>query len=163
LSSAAVFLSTIVFVATIVAPQEGAARYAGPFAKFSGSWRGAGEVVGTDGKNERITCRANYQVSEGGMSLTQSLVCASDSYRFDIHSDVVADGENVQGGWQESTRNVSGNLKGSIENGVFEGSVEGPGFTAQVSLRTNGRKQSVVIVPQGADIQKVDISLTHRG
>ncbi len=97
------------------------------------------------------------------MNLTQSLVCASDSYRFDIHSNAVADGENVQGDWQEATRNVSGSLKGSIQNGIFEGSVEGAGFTAQLSLRTNGRKQSVVIVPRGADIQKVDIALTHGG
>jgi hypothetical protein len=97
------------------------------------------------------------------MSLTQSLVCASDSYRFDIHSSVVADGESVQGDWQEATRNVSGSLKGSIQNGIFEGSVEGSGFTAQLSLRTNGHKQSVVIVPRGADIQKVDIALTHGG
>jgi hypothetical protein len=161
--STAAFLLTIVVFARLVAPQEGVARSSGPFTKFSGHWRGAGEIVGSDGRRERISCRASYETSEAGMNLTQSLVCASDSYRFDIHSNAVADGENVQGDWQEATRNVSGSLKGSIQNGIFEGSVEGAGFTAQLSLRTNGRKQSVVIVPRGADIQKVDIALTHGG
>jgi hypothetical protein len=160
-SSRAAFLSTIVLLASLAAPQEGVARSSGPFSKFSGSWRGDGEIVGADGSSERIACRASYQTAEDGASLAQSLVCASDSYRFDIHSNVVADDDRVRGDWQESTRNVSGNLKGSIQNGDFEGSVDGAGFTAQISLRTNGRKQSVVIVPQGADIQRVDITLRH--
>jgi hypothetical protein len=161
MTAVALSLSAILAVAIVVAPQEGVARSAGPFANFSGNWRGVGEIVGADGKSESITCRARYDVSQAGAGLSQTLVCASDSYRFDIHSNVVADGESVKGDWQEATRNVSGNLNGSIQKGDFEGDVDGAGFTAQLSLRTSGRKQAVSIVPHGGDIGKVDIALTR--
>jgi hypothetical protein len=137
------------------------ARSTGPFARFSGEWRGAGHVQSNDGRSDPITCRARYEVSGGGMALSQSLVCASDSYRFDIHCDVIADGQVVSGRWQETTRNVSGNLTGQIDTGVFDGNVEGPGFTAAVSMRTNGRKQAVEISPHAGDISKVSVIMRH--
>jgi hypothetical protein len=137
------------------------ARSTGPFARFSGEWRGAGHVQSNDGRSDPITCRARYEVSGGGMALSQSLVCASDSYRFDIHCDVIADGQVVSGRWQETTRNVSGNLTGQIDTGVFDGNVEGPGFTAAVSMRTNGRKQAVEISPHAGDISKVSVIMPH--
>ena len=93
-------------VALLLWPQLAAAQpVTGPFAKFDGSWRGSGQVVGDDGKRERITCRAHYSIPPSGMALSQSLVCASDSYRFEVQSDVVVtDGHSVQGTWQETTR-----------------------------------------------------------
>jgi len=138
-----------------------AARTEGPFAKFSGAWRGAGEVIGADGTRERISCRARYDVAPGGAELSQSLVCASDSYRFDVRTSVVAQGQNVQGRWEEVTRNVSGDVSGQVGDGDFEGSVAGFGFTAELSLKLSGRKQAVLITPHGGDIAKVDIVLSH--
>jgi hypothetical protein len=132
------------------------------FTGFSGSWRGSGRVTTTDGRTESITCRAHYDVSQSGASLSQLLVCASDSFRFEIHSDVVADGRSAQGGWQESTRNVSGNLIGHIDNGVFDGSVDGPGFTAGVVLKTSGRRQAVTITPHAGDIATVGVELLRQ-
>jgi hypothetical protein len=105
--------------AMLLWPQAGMAQLDGPFAKFSGSWRGSGQVIGTDGNSEKIRCRANYSASARGEALSQSLVCASDSYRVDIHSYVVADGHSVQGYWQETTRNVSGHLTGQVGDGQF--------------------------------------------
>ena len=116
-------------------------------------------MVGADNKRERIACRANYSISEKGDALTQALVCASDSYRFEISSYVVAEGRSVQGHWQETTRQVQGSLTGEVADGQFEGNVAGPGFTAELSLRTAGRKQLVSIRPQGGDIAKVEIVL----
>jgi len=148
--------------ALLLAPQIGwAAPAASAFGKFSGEWRGSGQVTGTDGKSESITCRARYETSASGESLTQALVCASDSFRFDIRSNVVADGENASGGWQETTRNVTGNLTGHIRDGDFEGNVSGVGFTAEVSLRLSGRKQDVVLTPHGGDVAKVQIVLSR--
>jgi hypothetical protein len=117
--------------------------------------------VGADGHSERINCRATYSESNDGQALSQSLVCASDSYRFDVHSYVVADGRDVQGHWEETTRNVTGQLSGRVEDGRFDGSIVGPAFTAQMSLKTTGRRQAVSITPQGGDIAKVDIMLSR--
>ena len=80
--------------------------------------------------------------------------------RFDIRTSAVAEGGNVSGTWQETTRGVGGNLSGQIEGGAFEGSVQGPGFTASVSYRSNGRTQTVVISPNNAGgIARVEASL----
>ena len=147
--------------AMLLWPLTGLAHSDSPFASFLGSWRGSGQVVGADNKRERITCRANYSISEKGDALTQTLVCASDSYRFEISSYAVADGRSVQGHWREATRQVQGSLTGEVADGQFEGNVAGPGFTAGMSLRTAGGKQSVSISPQGGDIAKVEIILTH--
>jgi hypothetical protein len=135
------------------------ASAASPFRPFLGSWRGTGQITGMDGRREPISCRATY---EGGddRSLSQVLVCASDAFRLNIESNVTADGGGgLQGQWRETTRGVQGNLSGQIGSGDFEGQVEGPGFTAQISLRSNGRKQAVYIRPSAGDIQDVNIVL----
>jgi len=147
--------------ALALAPQGAAARIEGPFAKFSGAWRGGGEILGANGAREPISCRAKYEVTESGVGLSQSLVCASDSFRFDIRSNVVADGPAVQGRWQETTRDVSGDVTGRVVDGDFEGSVAGPGFTAELSLKMSGRRQAVNITPHGGDIANVVIVLSH--
>jgi hypothetical protein len=136
----------------------------GPFTRFDGSWKGGGQVVGSDGKHEKISCRAHYSIPPSGNALSQSLVCASDSYRFEVQSDVVStDGHSVQGTWQETTRRASGDLVGQVSDGQFQGSVSGTGFTAEISLKMSGSKQSVTIVPQGSNIAKVDIVMSRGG
>src|SRR4051794_9101317 len=64
----------------------------GPFAGMAGVWSGGGTVTLDDGSTERIRCRATYAVGSGGNGLNQSLTCASDSYRFNLASNVVASG-----------------------------------------------------------------------
>jgi hypothetical protein len=149
--------------AVLLAPQIGAAQASSPFASFTGAWRGVGQVVGTDGKHEPIRCRANYSISDHENGLSQTLVCASDSYRVDISSYLVAKGQSVQGNWQEATRKVSGHLTGQVSDGHFEGNVAGPSFTAEISLRASGRTQEVSITPHGGDVAKVEISLARDG
>ena len=152
--------------AVLAWPQAGVAarHHEGAFARFAGEWRGAGQVVSTGGGAEAISCRARGDVSEGGESLSEALVCASASARFDIRFNAVAEGGSVTGSWQETTRGVGGNLSGQIEGGAFQGSVQGPGFTASVSYRSNGRTQSVVINPNGAGgIARVEATLRRGG
>lgn len=150
-----------VAAAVLVQPQIGTAQPDGPFARFVGSWRGFGQVIGRDGNHEKITCRASYSESENREALSQTLVCASDSYRVEISSYIVADGHSVQGHWQEATRRVQGDLTGRIADGDFVGNVAGVGFTAAIHLRTSGRKQQVTISPDGGDVAKADIILSR--
>jgi hypothetical protein len=97
--------------------------------------------------------------------LSQTLVCASASARFDVRFNAVAEGGSVTGTWQETTRGVSGNLAGQIANGAFEGSVDAPGFGASVTYRSNGHAQTVVIRPNGGagGITSVEVSLRRGG
>jgi hypothetical protein len=149
--------------ALLVGPQASGARHQGPFAEFAGSWRGGGRVLTTDGRAETINCRARNEVSQGGAAISEGLVCASDSARFDVKFTAVADGGSVTGNWQESTRNVGGTLQGQIANGAFEGTVSGGGLTLQVSYRTNGRALAVEIGINAGGIDKVEVSMRHGG
>lgn len=139
------------------------AAAAGPFKPFVGQWTGGGEVISSNGLPERIRCRANYDESSGGAAMSQTIVCASASYRIDIQSYVEASEGRVQGSWREATRGISGELTGVLADGRFAGAVRGAGFTAQISLRSNGRRQAVEIRPSGGDIAEVHIELERRG
>jgi len=118
---------------------------AGPFAGMAGNWSGAGTVTLDDGSTERIRCRAAYAVGAGGNGLQQTLTCASDSYKFNLTTNVVAQGAAVSGTWTETSRNINGNLEGRSGGGNFQVVATSPGFTANITLTTRGNKQSVVI------------------
>lgn len=138
-----------------------AAAAAGPFDPFAGASRGAGEVISRDGARERISCRVSGSVSQGGEALTQSMVCASDNYRFDIRANAAAEGDRVRGEWQETTRGVQGSLAGRIEGGHLSGAVSGAGFTAAFSLRSSGRKIFYILRPSSGDVASVSVVLTR--
>jgi len=138
----------ILTVATLlVASVWGSASHAqtGPFAGMAGIWSGAGTVTLDDSSTERIRCRATYAVSPGGNGLQQTLTCASDSYKFNLASNIRAQGAAISGTWSESSRNINGNLEGRSGGGNFEVVATAPGFSANIALTTRGNKQSVVI------------------
>jgi hypothetical protein len=151
----------LAFAAVLSAPTPAPAQAAGPFSAFAGSFHGGGAVIGSDGHKERLTCRFTGTVGGGGESLSQSIVCASDSYRLDIHGHAAAQGGAVTGEWQESTRGVAGSLSGRVSDGHFSGSVSGRSFNAAVSLRASGRRLSFDLRPQGGDVARVDVSLSR--
>jgi len=122
----------------------------GPFAGFNGSWSGNGTVALSDGASERIRCKATYNVNSTGLGLKQTLRCASDSYKFDLSTDVTSEGNRIHGNWSEASRNLFGNLQGTAGGGQIEVFVEASGFAASVTLRTTGNKQTVQIL-QGRD------------
>ena len=130
----------------------------GPFAGFSGAWSGNGTVALSDGTTERIRCKADYLVDGSGLGLKQTLRCASDSYKFDLTSDVRSQGDRVSGSWSEASRNVFGNLQGTAGGGRIEVFVEANGFAANLTLQTNGNKQTVQINSKG-EIRGVNITM----
>jgi hypothetical protein len=132
----------------------------GPFAGFDGSWAGTGTVSLSDGSTEHIRCKADYKVNGTGLGLKQNLHCASDSYKFDLSSDVTSHGDRISGNWSEASRNIFGNLQGTAGGGQIDVFVEASGFAANLTLRTNGTKQSVQINSKG-EIRGVNITMTR--
>ena len=149
-------------VAFLLACLAGTAGYAesGAFAGLAGNWSGAGTITLDDGSTERVRCRATYAVREDGNAINQTLTCASDSFKFNLASNVIAQGTALSGTWSESIRNARGNLEGRGGGGSFQVTASGPGFTANISLTTRGNKQSVVIKSEGA-FRVTSISLTR--
>ena len=135
------------------------AQSSGPFAGFDGAWTGTGTVSLSDGSTERIRCKADYKVAGSGLNLKQALHCASDSYKFDLTSDVTSQGDRISGNWSEASRNVNGELQGTAGNGQIDVFVQAAGFAASITLRTNGNKQVVQISSKG-EIRGVNITMS---
>ena len=151
----------LLLAAVVFFVASGSASYAqGAFAGLAGNWNGSGTITLDDGSHERIRCRATYAVSSDGNGLNQTLLCASDSYKFDLRSNVIAEKGALSGSWQEVIRSVAGVLEGRASPGQFNVVASAAGFTANISLRTAGNKQSVSITSQSV-LRAATISLSR--
>ncbi|WP_374546442.1 hypothetical protein [Rhodoblastus sp.] len=133
----------------------------GGFFAFAGNFRGAGQVQVNDGRRERITCRATGAVGGAGRTMSQNIVCASDSYRFDIRGQMIASGGEVSGDWQEATRGVNGSIAGRLVDDHLSGFVNAIGFTAGFAIRVIGRQMSFSLRPSGTTVTKVDVQMSR--
>ena len=134
--------AAILFAASTL-PSQSHAQGAGPFGSLTGAWHGGGSVTLEDGSSERIRCRATYAPS--GSSMEMTLTCASDAYKFNLSGHVVAEGPAITGSWSESSRGIAGTLQGRGANGSFDVVASTAGFNSNISLRTAGNKQSIVM------------------
>ena len=151
--------AALLAVAIITADAQ---RGLGPFERLAGSWSGSGIIATNNGARERIRCKASYQVGEEGYALAQNLRCASDSYRFDVNSQVRLEGGRLTGNWSETTRGVSGEVAGRADHDQIIATVTGPNFSAGLSIATRGRTQAVTIQPSsGAEITQVAVRLSE--
>jgi hypothetical protein len=132
----------------------------GAFAGMTGYWSGGGTISVANGTSERIRCKAQYAVDGSGTNLNQSLRCASDSYKFEVNSNLANAGGTISGSWMETTHNAGGNVSGRVSGGTISGSVSGVGFNATLSVATHGNQQTVTIRPTGStDIRDVTVTL----
>ena len=135
---------------------------AGPFAGFAGNWKGGGTIQ-TEAGQEAITCKARYTTVRNDSTLSINMICASDSYRVNIVSNVVAQGSNLSGSWQETTRQLSGDVSGRIpQPNTFQANLQTTGGGLQIGASTNGRRQMIAITSQGTEIRGANIMLKKR-
>jgi hypothetical protein len=149
-AAAAIILSA----ATLPATAE-----AGPFSGLDGQWTGGGHIKLSDGTQERIRCRASYAVGNGGTMLQQALRCASDSYNFELRSDVESHGSRISGNWNELTRNIGGTVSGHGRSGHIDVAINNPNFSASLTLSSHGDHQSVTIRSKGTAFAGATVSL----
>jgi hypothetical protein len=133
-----------------------------PFTAMAGSWSGGGVLNTADGNQERLRCRAFYDVAEGGIELRLNLRCASESYNFDLASQVQYHGGEISGQWSEVSRNATGTLVGTAVGDHIEAAAQSQTFSAALSLTTHGGRQTVSIRPQGGNITEVSLALSRR-
>jgi hypothetical protein len=138
------------------------AAVSSPFAAMEGSWSGDGMLSTTDGNQERLRCRASYNIGGAGTELHLSLRCASEGYNFDLASDVQYRGGAISGSWSEASRNASGTIAGRASGDHIEAAARGESFSANLSLTTRGGRQTVSIRPQGTTISDVSLTLQRR-
>ena len=130
--------SAVVAASMMLLASPGQAQ-TGPFANMAGAWSGTGKIMIKDGGSESIRCRATYTVA--GAGLNQVLRCASDSYRFDLTTNVTASGNTVSGIWSETSRNVNGTIGGKINGGEIDALVEAQRLR-RILLHAHEREQA---------------------
>jgi len=135
--------AAVAFFMTSVAASTVHAQASGPYAGMAGKWSGGGTVTLDDGSNERIRCRAIYDVV--GAKMDMSLTCASDAYKFNLTASVVDQGGAIVGQWSETSRAITGSLSGRGGGGNFQVTAVTAGFNANIALKTTGNKQTVAI------------------
>jgi hypothetical protein len=133
-----------------------------PFRAMAGSWSGGGVLSTADGQQERLRCRASYDVAGSGEQLRLNLRCASASYNFDLASQVQYSGGAISGDWTEASRNASGTIEGRAIGDRVEAAARGQSFSANLSLTTRGNRQTVSIRPAGTDVRDVALLLERR-
>ncbi|MEX0752113.1 MAG: hypothetical protein WD073_04215 [Xanthobacteraceae bacterium] len=149
-----------IFAAALVFGAAAHGQSSGPFAALAGAWSGSGTLALSGGSQERIRCRAKYEVDGGGSAARLELRCASDSYKFELRGDVIYRNGEVQGNWNESTRGVAGNVTGTVVGNQVNVRIDSNLFAALLSLITNGNRQSISIqAPAGSAMSQAAIML----
>ena len=144
----------------LVALPGGAAASSSPFVGLSGSWSGGGVITMASGVKERIRCRARYNVGGSGSSLDLTLRCASDSFKFELQSNVAHNNGAVSGTWAEMTRRVGGNIDGTARGNRIQVRVSGT-LSALLAMSTSANQQSISIEAPGSEMSSVAISLSR--
>jgi hypothetical protein len=152
----------LLLLATLCLPGGAQAAVASPFTAMAGSWSGDGVLSTTDGGQERLRCRASYDVAGTGTELRLNLRCASESYNFDLASEVQYREGAISGAWTESSRNASGTLSGRAAGDRIEAAARGDNFSANLSVTTRGSRQTVSIHPEGTSVTAVSLALNRR-
>jgi hypothetical protein len=148
--------------ATLLPSSAGYAE-GGAFTDYAGHWSGSGtiSIASNNGvSNERIRCRGQYTTSNGNNVVNINLRCASDSYRFDLASEVRSNGGQLSGSWTESSRGVNGSVEGRVSAGQVTALVQTNGYAATFNIATRGNKQTIAIASKG-ELRAVNISLTR--
>jgi hypothetical protein len=162
ISSAArcIMAPALAILLTGVAAHTPAAAADGSFAPLAGSWNGGGQIVLSSGSKERIRCRATYAPDAPGTNVQIELRCASDSYKFELKSDVTNSGGRISGSWSETTRGASGIISGTASAGQIDVRANGPTFSALLTLTTRGNRQTILIESPGSEMSQVSIALS---
>lgn len=145
---------------SLAAPQAQTAD--GPFTGMAGAWTGTG-MISVNNNKERLRCRASYNVTNSGSTVDISIVCASDSYKFNLQGGVNAISGAITGTWSESAHGAAGEIAGTVKAGVIAARATGPYFSAHLSLRTTGNSQSISLNSPGSQISSVTIALNKGG
>jgi hypothetical protein len=129
------------------------------FVTMAGLWAGGGIITLSNGGRERLRCRAQHTVGQGGRSLAMNVRCASDSYRIELAANVVHRRGRIFGSWSESSYGASGSVSGTAAGGRISATATSSSFTAGLAVSTSGGRQTISITPHGAPITGVHVAL----
>ena len=133
-----------------------------PFAAIAGNWTGGGVIMLTNDIKENLRCRANHSFAQASSSLSLSIKCSSDNYRFELTSNVVERRGQISGKWSEASYNVSGSINGRVAGNRITAVAQGDKFTSPITLTTTGNRQTVSLTPERTYVISVQIALNRQ-
>jgi hypothetical protein len=133
-----------------------------PFAAIAGNWTGGGVIMLTNDIKENLRCRANHGFAQASSSLSLSIKCSSDNYRFELTSNVVERRGVISGKWSEASYKVSGNISGRVAGNRITAVAQGDSFTSPITLTTTGNRQTVSMTPEKTYVISVQIALNRQ-
>jgi hypothetical protein len=118
---------------------------AAPFLKLAGRWLGDGRFGTRDGKTEKVKCRVTYVVSEQGQQVRQTIRCATEGTSVEVQSHVTHVSGALTGTWKELSRDMSGQLSGSVTPAGFKVAIKGSELNANMDIIVKDNKQIIEI------------------
>lgn len=125
---------------------------------LAGTWSGGGQIRLSDGRSERLSCRAFYNPRDGGASLGIAIRCASQSYKIELRSSLKLASGRVSGTWEERSFNAGGAITGTAAPGSLSVAFSGS-TTGSMSISYGGSSQRVSITSSGGELSGVSLSL----
>jgi len=126
------------------------AEKGGVFAKMSGKWKcstGGCWVKPVDGKKERVACRVNYDVSNGGKTLKQKINCKGGIKLTASSKLYLESGGKVTGDWSSynsHTGRVKGGATGIARSNKLSLGISGTaGFLGAMRVNVSGKTLTV--------------------
>jgi len=114
-----------------------------PFDKLAGRWTGEGRLGMREGNTETVKCRVTYFLEGDGNQVRQNIRCASTSGSIEIVSSVSHIAGALTGSWRELTRNMSGELEGTVTPHGFKVAVKGTDLSANMDIIVKGTRQVI--------------------
>jgi hypothetical protein len=124
---------------------EASAQAPTSFDRIAGLWVGEGRLGTRGGQTEMVKCRATYRSEEQGTALKQSIRCASAGGSIEVKVTAQLEGENISGGWEETTRGWTGRLVGATTPQGLKVRIRGDNLTANMDVIVKDALQVVEI------------------
>lgn len=152
------FLTVFLFLSSVLLQTAQAAN--GGFSSYAGRWIGNGQIIFSDNKREKLTCRVTYFVKNSGKQLAQNIRCTSSSgVKFEIKSKFSRKNNSLHGTWKETNYNQNGSISGKLHKSGFNLIVKSQTGVAKMSVKKSKNRQSVTVSGDGQNIKVVKITL----
>jgi len=136
-------------VASAVAPLlhllPAAAVDISPFERLVGRWVGEGRLGIRDNPTETVKCRVTYIHVKAEDQLRQTIRCASAGGNVEVQSLVSHLSGTLFGSWKELTRDMAGEMSGTVTPKGFRVAVKGQSLNANMDIVLLGARQVIEI------------------
>ena len=137
--------AALVGLAQVPCWQSAPALDASPFDNVLGRWVGEGRLGTREGTTEDVKCRVTYLLPQPAAALKQTIRCASASGSIEIQSSVAYAAGRLAGTWRELSRDMGGDLTGTVTPRGFHVMVRGDSLRASMDIVVNGNKQIIEV------------------